>query len=64
MHGFLYERHHLELTRTRFPVSGLPEGLRGLRIGVLTDVHRSQAVSHEMVSRAVRMLMAEAQLLG
>ena len=60
VHGFLYERHHLELTRSRFPVSGLPEALRGLRMGVLTDVHRSQAVSHEMVSRAVRMLMAEA----
>ena len=43
-HGFLYERHHLELTRTQFPVSGLPEALRGLRIGVLTDIHRSQTV--------------------
>ncbi len=58
-HGFLYERHHLELTKARFPVSGLPESLRGLRVGVLTDVHRSQAVSHEMVASAVRMLMAE-----
>lgn len=58
-HGFLYERHHLELTRASFPVSGLPEALRGLRIGVLTDIHRSQMVSHEMVATAVRMLMAE-----
>jgi uncharacterized protein len=58
-HGFLYERHHLELTRATFPVSGLPEALRGLRIGVLTDIHRSQMVSHEMVATAVRMLMAE-----
>ncbi len=58
-HGYLYERHHLELTRTPFPVSGLPEALRGLRIGVLTDVHRSQTVSHEMVTAAVNMLMAE-----
>jgi predicted MPP superfamily phosphohydrolase len=60
VHGFLYERHHLELTRARFPVSGLPEALRGLRIGVLTDLHRSQAVSHEMIASAVQMLMAEA----
>lgn len=59
VHGFMFERHDLELTRVAFPVSGLPEALRGLRIGVLTDVHRSQAVSHEMVSRAVAMLMAE-----
>ena len=58
-HGFLYERHHLELTRATFPISGLPEALRGLRVGVLTDIHRSQTVSHEMVATAVRMLMAE-----
>ena len=58
-HGFLYERHHLELTRTAFPISGLPDALKGLRIGVLTDLHRSQTVSHEMVTAAVDMLMAE-----
>jgi predicted MPP superfamily phosphohydrolase len=58
-HGFFYERHHLELTRATFPISGLPEALRGLRVGVLTDIHRSQTVSHEMVATAVRMLMAE-----
>ncbi len=59
VHGALYERHHLELTRTPFPVSGLPEALRGLRLGVLTDFHRSQTVSHELVTAAVDMLMAE-----
>jgi predicted MPP superfamily phosphohydrolase len=58
-HGFLYERHHLELTKTSFPVPGLPEVLRGLRIGLLTDIHRSDLVSHEMVDAAVRMVMAE-----
>ena len=58
-HGFLYERHHLELTRVRFPVSGLPETLRGFRIGVLTDIHRSQAVPHEMVANAVQVIMRE-----
>jgi len=58
-HGFLYERHHLELTRKAFPVAGLPEALRGLRLGVMTDVHRSQTVSHEIVTAAVDMLMAE-----
>ena len=59
VHGFLHERHHLELTRTRFPVSGLPEALRGFRVGVLTDIHRSEAVSHEMVASAVRLIMRE-----
>ena len=53
-HGFLYERHHLELTRMKFPVSGLPESLRGFRIGVLTDIHRSRAVPHAMVASAVQ----------
>ena len=59
VHGALYERHRLELTRTPFPVSGLPEALRGLRLGVLTDFHRSQTVSHELMTAAVDMLMAE-----
>ena len=58
-HGFLYERHHLELTRASFPIAGLPEALRGLRVGFLTDIHRSQTVSHETVVAAVQMLMAE-----
>jgi predicted MPP superfamily phosphohydrolase len=58
-HGFLYERHHLELTKTSFPVPGLPEALRGLRIGLLTDLHRSELVSHEMIAAAVRIVMAE-----
>jgi predicted MPP superfamily phosphohydrolase len=58
-HGFFYERQDLEVTRMAFPVSGLPEALRGLRVGFLTDVHRSQTVPHEMVAGAVRALMAE-----
>jgi uncharacterized protein len=58
-HGFLYERHDLEVTRVAMPVAGLPEALRGLRIGLLTDIHRSQTVSHEMVDHAVRVVMAE-----
>lgn len=58
-HGFLYERFALELTRTAFPVPGLPPALDGFRIGLLTDIHRSQTVSHEMVAAAVDRLMAE-----
>lgn len=59
LHGFLYDRHHLELTRSVFPVAGLPDALRGLHVGVLTDIHHSQTVPREMVSAAVNMLMAE-----
>jgi len=59
-HGYLYERFHIELTRETLAVSGLPPALSGLRIGLVTDLHRSDTVSHEMVDRAVRILMAEA----
>ena len=59
-HGYLYERHHIELTRQTLEVSGLPSALSGFRVGFLTDFHRSDTVSHEMVDRAVRLIMAEA----
>jgi predicted MPP superfamily phosphohydrolase len=58
-YGFLYARHQLGLTRERIGVSSLPPALAGLRIGLLTDIHRSRWVSHEDVRDAVTMLMAE-----
>src|SRR6185436_14019295 len=58
-YGFLYERHAIELTRATVPVVGLPSGLIGLRIGLLTDVHRSRWVSHDDVIHAVAALMNE-----
>jgi predicted MPP superfamily phosphohydrolase len=59
-HGYFYERFHVGLTRETLDVSGLPEALSGLRIGLVTDLHRSDTVSHEMIDRAVRLLMGEA----
>src|SRR5437773_6060797 len=56
-YGFLYGRHELEITSATLPVAGLPAPLAGLRIGLLTDVHRSRWVSHEDVVRAVATLM-------
>ncbi|MGE5244494.1 MAG: metallophosphoesterase [Betaproteobacteria bacterium] len=58
--GFLYGRHELELTRAVVPVADLPPSLAGLRIGLITDVHRSRWVPHEDVARAVAMLQHEA----
>ena len=58
-YGFLYARHQLGVTRESIGVSGLPTALDGLRIGLLTDIHRSRWVSHDDVSDAVTMLMAE-----
>jgi predicted MPP superfamily phosphohydrolase len=59
-YGFLYERHELGVTRMDLPVVGLPAALGGVKIGLLTDVHRSQWVSHDDVIRAVALLMNEA----
>ena len=58
-HGYLYQRHHLEVTRCTLDVSGLSDALSGLRIGFLTDLHRSQTVAHELVERAARLVLDE-----
>ena len=58
-YGYVYERHELEVTRTVVPVIGLPPALAGLRIGFLTDVHRSYWVSHDDVTHAVAKMMNE-----
>ena len=58
-YGFLYGRHGLQVTRTTVAVSGLPAALVGLRIGLLTDIHRSRWVSHDDVTQATAVLMSE-----
>src|SRR6266850_617657 len=58
-YGYLYGRHDLEVTRTDVAVDGLPRGLSGLRVGLLTDVHRSQLVPDQDVAGAVTALMNE-----
>ena len=58
-YGFLYGRHELAITHETLAFNGLPHGLNGLRVGLLTDVHRSRWVSHEDVARASSMLMTE-----
>jgi predicted MPP superfamily phosphohydrolase len=56
-YGVLYERHALSTTETRVRVRGLPPALNGLRIGLLTDVHRGNWVSADDVREAVAQLM-------
>ncbi len=58
-YGFLYERRQLEVTHADVPVSGLPDALSGLRIGLMTDLHRSLTVPREDVDRAVRLMRLE-----
>jgi predicted MPP superfamily phosphohydrolase len=55
-YGAAYERHRLSLVRADLPVSGLPSSHEGLRIGLITDVHHSAAVTAEAVTRAVDLL--------
>jgi predicted MPP superfamily phosphohydrolase len=59
-YGYAYGRHRLEITRAAVPVHDLPPALTGLRIGLLTDIHRSRWVSDADVAAAVSALMNEA----
>jgi predicted MPP superfamily phosphohydrolase len=56
-HGYLYGSHGIELTRTVLRVDGLPDALAGLRIGFMTDLHRSPTVPQELIESATTLLM-------
>jgi predicted MPP superfamily phosphohydrolase len=58
-HGYVYQRRDLTVTRETIRVSGLSDALSGLRVGFLSDLHRSEMVSHEMADAAVRLLLSE-----
>jgi predicted MPP superfamily phosphohydrolase len=58
-YGFLVGRHEFSITQATLSVAGLPPALAGLRIGLLTDVHRSRWVSHEDVTQAVNAVMSQ-----
>jgi predicted MPP superfamily phosphohydrolase len=58
-YGYVYGRVDLQVTRATLPVRGLPPALAGLRIGMLTDIHRSRWMSSEDVAAAAAMLMNE-----
>jgi predicted MPP superfamily phosphohydrolase len=57
-YGFFYGREALQLSTVDVPVSGLPAELSGLRIGLITDIHRSRWVSAADVAAAVTLTMA------
>jgi predicted MPP superfamily phosphohydrolase len=57
-YGF-YSRDGLVVARDTLRIVGLAPALAGLRIGLLTDLHRSLFVSHDALAHAVAMLMAE-----
>jgi len=57
-YGFFYGRQALGLTRIDVPMTGLPPELSGLRIGLITDVHRSRWVTADDVVAAVGLVMS------
>jgi predicted MPP superfamily phosphohydrolase len=58
IYGCLYERRAVRMTDATIDVAGLPAALAGLRVGLITDVHRSQWVSADEVEYAVNLLRA------
>ncbi len=58
-YGFLYERHALDVTRETVTLQGLSPALNGLKVGLLTDVHRSRWVSADDVKVGVEALLGE-----
>lgn len=58
-HGTLYERHHIEITRSTLPVAGLDAALAGVRVGLITDTHHSDFTSAAFIGQAVALLQAE-----
>jgi predicted MPP superfamily phosphohydrolase len=58
-YGFACGRHELQVTHAVVPVSSLPSALSGLRLGLITDIHRSRWVSQDDVTAAVDALMRE-----
>lgn len=59
IHGYVWERHALRVARVDLPVSGLAPALDGLRLGFLTDIHHSDQVGADDVTKAVTTLQAE-----
>lgn len=58
-YGLAYSRHNIQVVRTTIPVSGFNPALDGLRIGLITDLHHSEMVPAQDVTRAASLMMAE-----
>jgi predicted MPP superfamily phosphohydrolase len=56
-YGVAYERHRVLCVTLDLKVTGLPAELEGIRIGLITDIHHSETVPADDVSRAVSLLV-------
>ena len=59
VYGYSFERHRIGLTHVVLPVDDLPEALVGLRIALLTDLHRSRMVPRRDIDEAVTLTLGE-----
>jgi predicted MPP superfamily phosphohydrolase len=57
-YSYLYARDALQLGDLSLAVPGLPPSLAGLRVGLMTDIHRSRWVSDDDVAAAVALMMS------
>lgn len=58
-YGYAYERHRIVVTREIVPVRNLPVALRGLRLGLLSDIHHGRFMPAADVAAAAALLRAE-----
>jgi predicted MPP superfamily phosphohydrolase len=58
-YGYAYERHAVRVVRDDLPVSGLAPQHRGVRVGLITDIHHSEFTSQADIARAVDLAMAQ-----
>jgi predicted MPP superfamily phosphohydrolase len=58
-YGYGVARHRTEVSRTELPLAMLPPQLDGLRVALLTDLHRSATVAREDIEHAVGLARAE-----
>lgn len=52
--SLVVEPRWIEVTRTRIPVPGLPEGLEGIRIALLADTHHGPWTGEGFIRRVAR----------
>lgn len=55
MYGFAAERLNYQVRRVEIPLANLPDGLDGMKIAQLSDIHLSGYISRDDVRRAVDM---------
>ena len=58
-YGYGWARHRIQVERVDLPIAGWPEGLDGLRVALLTDIHCSATLHPKDVATAVALANAE-----